>query len=83
MSYEIMTRAKVTCLTKLATHMPHDIFKSLFILRKKEHKVEGEAEREGERILSRLHSVSTESDARLKFTNHKIMTRAEVKCLAN
>ena len=31
-------------------------------------------ERKGERIPSRLHTVSTKSDVGLKTTNHEIMT---------
>ena len=34
----------------------------------------GEAEREGDRILSRLRTVSAEPDAGLELTNHEIMT---------
>ena len=34
----------------------------------------GGAEREGERIPSRLCTVSTEPDMGLKLTNHEIMT---------
>ena len=35
---------------------------------------EREREREGERIPSRLHTVSAESDMGLELTNHEIMT---------
>ena len=45
------------------------MFLSLFILR----------EREGERILSRLHIVSTEPNMGFKLMNHEIMTWAEIK----
>ena len=42
--------------------------------------VSGEgAEREGERIPSRLHTVSTEPHVGLELTNHDIMTSAETK----
>ena len=34
----------------------------------------GGTEREGERIPSRLHTVSSVPDAELRFTNHEIMT---------
>ena len=40
---------------------------------------EREGDRERERIPSRLCSVSTEPDMALDPTNHKIMTRAEIK----
>ena len=50
-------------------------FLSLFIY----FEVEGGAESEGERIPSRLHAVLTEPNARLSFTNSKIMTYAEIK----
>ena len=46
----------------------------------------GEAEREGDtesEAGSRLGAVSTEPEAGLQLTNHEIMTRAEVGCLAN
>ena len=45
------------------------MFLSLFILR----------EREGERILSRLHIVSTEPNMGFKLKNREIMTWAEIK----
>ena len=35
---------------------------------------EGQRQREGERIPSRLHTVSTEPDAGLELTNREIMT---------
>ena len=35
---------------------------------------EGQRERDRERIPSRLHTVSTEPDARLDLTNHEIVT---------
>ena len=35
---------------------------------------QGRAERERERIPSRLFTVSTEPDMELKLTNHEIMT---------
>ena len=44
------------------------------------------AEREGDtesEAGSRLRAVSTEPAARLKPTNHEIMTGAEVRCLTN
>ena len=37
------------------------------------------AETEGEKIPSRLHTISADSNTGLKPTNHKIMTRAEIK----
>ena len=40
---------------------------------------EGGAERDGERIPSRLHAVSTEPSVRLDPMNHEIMTWAEIK----
>ena len=39
----------------------------------------GGAEREGEKIPSRLCAVSAEPDAGLKLTNPEIMTWAEIK----
>ena len=36
--------------------------------------IRGGAEREGERISSRLHSVSMEPEAGLELTNYKLMT---------
>ena len=39
----------------------------------------GQREREGEGIPSRLHTVSTEPNARLELTNCEIMTRAKFK----
>ena len=54
-------------------------FKVPFILRERERKGVckwGGAEREGERIPSRLHNVSTEpeDDVGLDLTNHEILT---------
>ena len=53
------------------------LFKSLFILREKEHKQERdrerERERERERDPSRLCTVSTELDMRLKLMSREIM----------
>ena len=43
------------------------------------HKWNKGREKGRKRIPSRLHSVSTEPDARLKLTNHEIMTSAEIK----
>ena len=40
---------------------------------------EGQEERERERILSRLSTVSVEPDTGLELGNHEIMTRAEIK----
>ena len=37
------------------------------------------AEKGRERIPSRLHTVSAEPDARLKATNHVVMTQDEIK----
>ena len=53
----------------------------LFMLREREcmSRERAEKDRERERIPSRLHAVSTEPDAGLEPTNHKIMTRAEIK----
>ena len=39
----------------------------------------GEAEKEREKIPSRLFTVSTKPNAGLKPTNHEIMTRDEIK----
>ena len=39
----------------------------------------GEAEREGERISSRFHSVSTETSVGLDLMNREIITSAEIK----
>ena len=57
------------------------LFLSLFILRERvereqEHGCQrrGGAEREGERIPSRLLTVSAEPDTGLEPTNHEIMT---------
>ena len=57
------------------------IFLSLFIYFERETECTSErgAEREGERILSRLCSVSSEPDVGLRFTNHEIMNPAENK----
>ena len=41
--------------------------------------IEKERQREGERIPSRLHSVSAEPDMGFDFTNHEIMTWAKIK----
>ena len=49
----------------------------LFIFRKKVR--ERGSEREGERILSRLHAVSTEPNMGLSPMNHEIMTWAKIK----
>ena len=48
-------------------------------MRKRESKQGMGRERGRERIPSRLHAVSTEPDAGLKFMNHEIMTRAKTK----
>ena len=40
---------------------------------------EGQREREGDKILSRLHTVSAEPDSGLEPTNREILTRAEIK----
>ena len=45
----------------------------LFILREVESK-QGGAEREGDRIPSRLHAVSIEPDVGLELTSHEIVT---------
>ena len=42
--------------------------------RQRERTEEGQRERDRDRIPSRLHTVSTESDAGLELTNHEIMT---------
>ena len=42
--------------------------------REREHRREGEVERKGDRIPSRLCTVSTEPDAGLEFMNREIMT---------
>ena len=39
----------------------------------------GEADREGERIPSRLYAIRAEPDTGLELTNCKIMTSAETK----
>ena len=44
----------------------------LFILREREQAAEGQ--REGERIPSRLYTISVEPDAGLDLMNHEIMT---------
>ena len=49
-------------------------FKCLFILRERERASKGGAEREGDRIPSRLHAVSAEPNMGLKPTNCEIMT---------
>ena len=55
----------------------------LFILREREreraseHASGGGVEREGERISSRLHAISAEPDAGVKFMNSEIMTWAK------
>ena len=56
-------------------------FLSLFIylFRERESACAWEQQREGERIPSRLPTVSTEPDVGLKLTNHEIMTWAETK----
>ena len=41
----------------------------------------GGAERQGERIPSRLRAVSAEPDAGLDLTDHEIMTGAEINSL--
>ena len=47
----------------------------LFIFeRRRESVSKGEAEREGDRIQSRLCADSIEPDVRLKLTRHEIMT---------
>ena len=43
------------------------------------HTTGGAAEREGERIPSRLHAVSTESDMGLDITNSEIIPRVKIK----
>ena len=53
----------------------------LFILRERENTWVGEGQRE--RISSRLHTVSMESDAGPELTNHEIMIWAEVRRLTN
>ena len=51
----------------------------LFILRDRENRSTGGAEREERaRIPSRLHTVSTDPSAGLEIRNHEIMTPAEV-----
>ena len=47
---------------------------SLFILRTKVRAGEGQRGREGEKIPSKLRTVSAEPDAGLKLTKYKIMT---------
>ena len=55
----------------------------LFIFERERKKANrGGAEREGDRIPSRLHAVSTEPDAGLEFMNHEIMTWAKTKSRA-
>ena len=58
------------------------IFLSLFIFEGEIENMkmsQGGAEREGQRIPSRLHAVSAEPDVELKLTNHEIMTGAKMK----
>ena len=54
-------------------------FLSLFILRERDRERKGQRERGGERIPSRLHTVSTEPKAGLELMNHEIMTWAEIQ----
>ena len=55
--------------------MPPSLFlKFIFIYFEKERASRGGAEREGDRILSKLHAVSVEPDARLEPINHEIRT---------
>ena len=50
-------------------------FLSLLIyLRERERVGEGQGRRERERVLSMLHTVSTEPDTGLELSNHEIMT---------
>ena len=54
------------------------VFYSLFIYFKRES-TQGGAEREGERIPSRLHAARAELNVRLNLTNHEMMIGAEIK----
>ena len=47
--------------------------------REREHTGEGQRERERERIPTRLCTVRTEPEVGLELTDHKIMSRAEIK----
>ena len=53
-------------------------FLSLFFVLRERERTE-RAERQGERISSRLHNVSAEPDDGLKLTNYKIMIWAKTK----
>ena len=48
-------------------------------MRERERAGEGQREREGKRIPSRLCTVSPESNVGLNLTNHEIMTWAEIQ----
>ena len=50
------------------------ILKFLYFERERESKRAGEGQREGDRILSRLHTDSTEPHTGLEPTNQEIMT---------
>ena len=50
------------------------LFIYLFIYLERGRVLQGGAERKGERILSRCHTVSTESDVGLNLTNRETMT---------
>ena len=61
-------------------HTPF-FFKFIYLFWKRERARagEGQTEREGERISSRFHTVSTEPNMGLELTNHELMTWAEIK----
>ena len=50
------------------------VFIFIFLVYFRERVGEGKGQREGDRILSRLHAVSAEPDAGLELMNHEIMT---------
>ena len=66
----------MTCMKTCGFQITVNFFTCLFILflRQRECMNRGEAEREGERIPSRLHTFSAEPDVGLKLRNSEIMT---------
>ena len=56
------------------------MFFKFYLFGEKAREKRGGAEREGEKETpSRLRAISAEPDAGLKFSNHEIMTCAEIK----
>ena len=65
-------------LFRLFRNMVRIDFKLIFIYFERDSK-QGRTERKGDRIPSRLHTISAEPTVRLKLTNSEIMIRAEIK----